>query len=260
MTKVEINRPGSFGWMELATSDQNAAKKFYTTLLGWTAEDNRMSPEMVYTVVSLNGKKVGGFYTLMEDMKAQGVPPNWTLYVSVKSADETAAKVASAGGKVCAPPFDVADMGRMAVFQDPTGAAIAVWQAKSHPGIEVQGVPGSLCWADLSTPDQEKAVSFYQKVFGWAFDPGEDKSGYLHIKNGEDFIGGIPPAQHRDPKTPPHWLAYIQVENCDQSTDKAKQLGAKVYFGPMTMEKVGRWSIVADPQGAVFALFEAERG
>jgi uncharacterized protein len=259
MTSAELNRPGSFAWLELGTTDQKAAKNFYGTLFGWTAEDSPMGPEMVYTVFSHNGKKVGGCYTLMEDMKAQGIPPNWTLYVSVKSADETAAKVPAAGGKVCAQPFDVGEMGRMAVFQDPTGAAIAVWQAKSHPGVDTKGVPGSLCWADLSTPDQSKAASFYESLFGWVFDPGEDKSGYLHIKNGDHYIGGIPPAQYRDPNTPPHWLAYIEVENCDRSTEKAKQLGAKVYFGPMTMEKVGRWSAVADPQGAVFALFEQGR-
>jgi predicted enzyme related to lactoylglutathione lyase len=259
MTNNDLNRPGSFAWLELGTTDQNAAKKFYSSLLGWTAEDSPMGPEMVYTVFSLNGKKVGGCYTLMEDMRAQGIPPNWTLYVSVKSADETAAKVPGAGGKVCAQPFDVADMGRMAVFQDPKGAAIAVWQAKSHPGMGVKGVNGAFCWADLSTTDQGEAGTFYARLFGWKLDPGEDKSGYLHIKTGEEYIGGILPPQYRDPKTPPHWLAYIQVENCDRSTEKAKSAGGKVYFGPQTMEKVGRWSVVADPQGAGFALFQPGR-
>jgi predicted enzyme related to lactoylglutathione lyase len=118
--------------------------------------------------------------------------------------------------------------------------------------------PGVLCWADLSTSDVAAAKRFYETVFGWQISPGEkDTSGYLHIKNGEHFIGGVPPAEFRDPKTPPHWLIYFQVASCDASTAEAKELGARVYMEPKTMENVGRWSIIADPQGAVFSLFEA---
>jgi hypothetical protein len=90
--------------------------------------------------------------------------------------------------------------------------------------------------------------------------PGEhDTSGYLHIKNGDKFIGGIPPAAHRNPNAPPHWLLYFFVEDCDASAAKAKELGAKLHMEPMTMEGVGRMAIVADPQGAVFALFQPMR-
>jgi len=155
-------------------------------------------------------------------------------------------------------PFDVMTYGRMAVLQDPTGAVFSIWQAKSHPGTQVAGEPGAFCWADLSTPDVAGAKRFYEAVFPWHLAPGEkDPSGYLHIKNGDHFIGGVPPAGYRDPKTPPHWLLYFQVVSSDASTAKAKELGARVYMEPMSMEGVGRWSVVADPQGAVFALFEA---
>jgi hypothetical protein len=82
-------------------------------------------------------------------------------------------------------------------------------------------------------------------------------SGYVHIVNGEDFIGGIPPAAHRDPHTPAHWLAYFQVSNCDATAARAKQLGAKFYLEPMTFEDVGRMAVLADPQGATFAIFQA---
>jgi predicted enzyme related to lactoylglutathione lyase len=107
------------------------------------------------------------------------------------------------------------------------------------------------------TPDIPKATKFYEAAFGWKFEPGEDKSGYLHIKNGDKYIGGVPPAEHRPPNAPPHWLSYVMVKDCDVSTEKAKAGGAKVYAGPMTMEGVGRWSVIADPQGAVFALFQS---
>ena len=158
-----------------------------------------------------------------------------------------------------APPFDVMDFGRMAVCQDPAGASFAIWQPRTHPGTGIQGVAGTFCWADLMTPDPAGAGEFYRAVFGWLAEPGKDASGYLHLKNGETYIGGIAPAEHRDPGAPPHWLLYLLAENCDAATAKAAAAGAKVYAAPMSMEGVGRWSVVADPQGAVFVLFESAR-
>jgi hypothetical protein len=257
MATVDTHMPGSFAWIELGTADQNAAKQFYGSLLGWTARDSPIGPSEFYTLFGLDGRNTGGCYTLMPDMKAQRIPPHWMLYVGVANADDTVAKVGPAGGKVMKGAFDVMEHGRMAVLQDPTGAVFAIWQAKAHPGIGIEGVPGTLCWADLMTPDQDRAGKFYKQVFGWEADPGKDSSGYLHIKNGEKHIGGIPSAEQRNPNAPPHWLLYFLVANCDASTAKAKELGANVFVPPMSMEGVGRWSVIADPQGAVFALFQS---
>jgi uncharacterized protein len=258
MPTIERHKPGSFCWLELGTTDQPAAKSFYGALLGWAANDFPMGPSSFYTMFNLGGRLSGACYTLDADMRARGVPPHWMLYVQTENADDTGAKVAAAGGKVAAGPFDVMDFGRMAVLQDPAGAMFSVWEPKSHAGTQVAGEPGSFCWADLSTPDQQAAQRFYEAVFPWKILPGEhDTSGYLHIKNGDDFIGGVPPAHTRNPNAPPHWLLYFMVASCDASTAKAKELGARVYLEPMSIEHVGRWSVVADPKGAVFALFEA---
>ena len=257
MATVDIHEPGSFAWIELATTDQNAAKQFYGSLFGWTARDSPIGPSDFYTLFNLDGRNTGGCYTLMPDMKAQGIPPHWMLYVGVANADDAVAKVGPAGGKVIEGAFDVMEHGRMAVLQDPTGAVFAIWQPKAHTGIGIEGVPGALCWADLMTPDQDRAAKFYKQLFGWQTDAGKDSGGYLHIKNGEKHIGGIPSAEQRNPNAPPHWLLYFMVTNCDASTAKAKELGATVYVPPMSMEGVGRWSVIADPQGAVFALFQS---
>jgi uncharacterized protein len=255
MATVATHSPGSFCWIELGTTDQDAAKQFYGSLFGWAAVDNPIGPSEVYTLFNLEGRNTAGCYTLGPDKRAQGVPPHWLLYVSTVDADATAAKAAPAGGNVVVPPFDVMEFGRMAVIQDPTGAVLAIWQSKTHPGTGIEGVPGTLCWADLMTPDQSGAGKFYKELFGWQTEPGD--TGYLHIKNGDKYIGGIPPAEHRSPNAPPHWLLYFQVNDCDASTAKAEQSGAKIYAPPMTMEGVGRWSVAADPQGAVFALFQS---
>ena len=259
MANIDKHPAGSFCWVELATTDQNAAKTFYTSLFGWAVEDSPMGPSAFYSMFKLSGRNTGAAYTLSQDQRAQGVPPNWMIYVAVENADQSVAKAAQAGGTVHAPAFDVMDFGRMAVLQDPTGGVFSLWQPKSHSGIGITG-DNTFCWADLSTPDPDRAGKFYSGLFGWQLSKDEkDPSGYIHIKNGEHFIGGIPPAQHRNPNAPPHWLVYFQVADAEAATAKAAQLGGKVLMPTRKMENVGTWSIVADPQGAVFSLFKSAR-
>ncbi len=260
MTNIDKHPAGSFCWIELHASDQNAAKKFYCTLFGWQAHDEPMGPEGVYTMFRLDGRDAGAGCSLRPEERSQGVPPHWMLYIAVDNADAAVTKAQQLGGKIVAPAFDVMDAGRMAVIQDPTGAMFCVWQANKNQGIAIAGVSGALCWADLSTDDSKRASDFYSGLFGWQVeaDP-KDKSGYLHIRNGEHFIGGMPPSAHRKPGTPPHWMIYIQGDDIDATAAKARELGASLHLPPTTMEGVGRMSIIADPQGAVFAIFKLAR-
>jgi uncharacterized protein len=260
MTHIDKHPAGSFCWVELATSDQTAAKKFYGALFGWTPNDSPMGPGEFYTIFKLDGRDAAAGYTLRPDQVAQHVPPHWMLYIQVDSVDASATKVPQLGGKTVVAPFDVMDAGRMAVIQDPTGAYFCLWQPTKSAGIGIHSVHGTLCWGDLSTSDTASAQKFYSGLFGWKFESGEkDSSGYLHIKNGEHFIGGLPPAKHLQPGVPPHWLAYFLVDDVDATANKAKEMGAKFFVPPMTMEGVGRMAIVADPQGAVFAIFKSAR-
>jgi predicted enzyme related to lactoylglutathione lyase len=258
MTNVDKHPAGSFCWIELHTADQNAAKSFYSSIFGWTPEDAPMGPNDFYTMFKLQGRDAAAGCTLRPEEK--NVPPYWMIYIAVENADAAAAKAQQLGGKILAPAFDVMDAGRMAIIQDPTGAVFCVWQANKSDGIGIAQVAGTLCWADLSTPDAKRASDFYSGLFGWqiASDP-KDKSGYQHIKNGEHFIGGVPPAAHRPPGAPPHWMAYFQVDDVDATASKSKDLGARLHLQPTTMEGVGRLSVIADPQGAVFAIFKSAR-
>src|SRR5580704_8747818 len=156
MSLIDKYPTASFCWLELATTDQGAAKKFYTHLFGWTAVDMPMGPGAVYTLFKLGDRDAGtAAYTLRPEQKS--MPPNWSTYIAVENVDATAKRAAELGGKLCLGPFDVFDMGRMAVVQDPTGAAFCLWQAKQKAN-GVTGVDGTLCWADLNTPDSEKAT------------------------------------------------------------------------------------------------------
>jgi predicted enzyme related to lactoylglutathione lyase len=248
---------GSFCWMELGTTDQKAAKSFYTNLFGWTAEDQNMGPDMAYTIFRLGGKDVAGGYTLMKDQIDAHIPPHWMLYIKVESADAAAAKAVSLGGQQLMAPSDIPNVGRFAIIQDPTGATVCVFQPGQHKGMAVFGQQGALCWADLNTPNPAKAAKFYGDWLGWKYETGKD--GYRHIINGtsqDDMIGGIPPEMHAPPGTPAHWMAYFYVSDCKATAAKAAQLGARTLMPAELMPDVGTIGVLMDPQGAVFALYQ----
>jgi len=248
---------GSFCWLELGTTDRNAATKFYSNLFGWTAEDMPMGPDMTYTMFRIGGKDVGGSYQLMKEQLAAHVPPHWMLYIKVESADAAAAKAVQLGAQQMVPPSDIPNVGRFAVLQDPTGAQISIFQTGPHAGITTFGDVGALCWADLNSNDPERAAQFYARWLGWTYEAGEDN--YRHILNGagqENMIGGIPPRMHAPPGTPSHWMSYFHVADCKASAAKAAQLGASTMMPAGLMPEVGTIAVLADPQGAAFALYE----
>jgi predicted enzyme related to lactoylglutathione lyase len=250
-------KAGSFCWLELGTTDRNAAKSFYAKLFGWTTQDLPMGPDMTYTMFRLGANDVAGGYQLMKDQLDAHIPPHWMLYVKVDSADASAAKAVELGAKQIVPPSDIPNVGRFAVIQDPTGAHISIFQTGQHKGTTNFGQVGALCWADLNTPDAERAAKFYGDWLGWTFDSGKD--GYRHIINGtsqEDMIGGIPPKMHAPPGTPPHWMSYFHAADCKATAAKAAQLGASTIMPADVMPDVGTIAVLADPQGAVFALYQ----
>ena len=256
MPQIDEFRIGTFCWAELSTNDQPGAKAFYSKIFGWTPVELPIGPDQVYTMFQLEQCEVGAVCTLSYDQREHGVVPHWMLYVAVENADATTAKAESVGARILAKPFDVFDAGRMAVLQDPSGAIFSIWQAKTSLGIRLTGVPGTLCWADLATSDQAAAEVFYRSLFGWELTPGEVHTGYLHIVNSGEFIGGIPPvnAFHG---APPHWLLYFLVAQLGPTLEQLKQGGGTVVVPATEIEKTGRFAVVRDPQGAFFALFEA---
>jgi len=254
MPHIDSHCPGSFCWMELGASDQGAAKRFYGGLFGWSASDAPMGDEAEYTIFRLEGREVAGCYQL-DPKQHLGVPPHWMTYIQVDSADAAAERAQSLGGKLIVDPFDVFDFGRMASLQDPSGAYFCVWQVKKHVGASIAGVPGAVCWNELSTPDPEKARIFYTQLFAWETYTGADSS-YIHIKAGGKEAGGILPSSSQGGEEPPHWLPYFQVEDCDASAGRARELGGEWVLPPATMPGVGRLAALRDPQGAAFSVIQ----
>jgi uncharacterized protein len=259
MPVIEKLIPGTFCWMELGTTDQAAAKQFYSSLFGWTAVDFPMGPDGDYTIFQLQDHDCAATYTLRKEHQERAVPPHWLLYIAVANVDESAKRAGELGAKVLAGPFDVMDKGRMAIISDPTGAHFSLWQAMTSTGIGIAGEDNTFCWADLNTPDREPAKKFYTSLLGWsiAAGQGKDESGYLHIMNGVQMIGGMPSSEQLPPGVPPHWMIYFMVADCKAATAKATSLGARAYVSDMAIEGAGIMSVLEDPQGAAFALFQS---
>jgi predicted enzyme related to lactoylglutathione lyase len=264
---MEISKhpPGTFCWIELGTTDQNAAKKFYSELFGWGINDVPMGPDSFYTMFQINGKDVGAAYQLMPDQVSQGIPPNWLSYVAVESADETAKAITATGGKIIKEPFDVFDIGRMAVVEDPTGGVFALWQAGTHIGVLVKNENNTFCWNELATRDVEVAKKFYATVFGWnPQTKGEGPMQYTEISVNDSAgktqpIGGMMAMTEEWAGIPPHWMVYFDVADCDASAATAQSLGGKVCVPPTDIPNVGRFSVLQDPQSAFFSIIKLNR-
>jgi predicted enzyme related to lactoylglutathione lyase len=127
MHEVTSYPSGTFSWIDVNTSDQEAGKSFYTQLFGWGAEDNPIPDGSVYTMFQQEGLDVAAISQMSPEMAASGMPPTWNSYISVDNLDKAVSQVEAAGGKVMMPAFDVMDSGRMAMIQDPAGAMFALW-------------------------------------------------------------------------------------------------------------------------------------
>ncbi len=129
-----------------------------------------------------------------------------------------------------------------------------MWQPKQHPGADLANEPGAFCWNELQTRDPEAAKTFYAGVFGWDGQTN-DMGGmaYTEWHMADAVVGGMMPMPPEVPEeVPAYWLTYFAVEDCDATVTHAGELGASTIVPPMDVEP-GRFAVMADPTGAVFA-------
>jgi uncharacterized protein len=245
---------GSPNWFELATTDQDGAEAFYGALFGWTAQRNPMDDGSLYTLFHLGGREVAAVYTMMPEQRAQGVPPNWGVYFKVDDADAVAARAAASGGAVLAPPFEVADMLRMAVCADPEQAAFSLFQPRTHHGVAAIRETNAVCWAELATRDLARAETFYTGLFGWTMQEhhASPPGGYRMFGNADGMLGGLLRMTEEWGDMSSHWSIYLQVEDVDTTVEKALALGGKLCFPVFDAPSVGRIARIDDPSGAGF--------
>lgn len=245
---------GTPSWVDLATTDVAGAKDFYSGLFGWEWEANETDqPDNPYHMATLRSRAAAGLMQQAPEQVEMGLPPLWSVYLTVDDADATVAKVEGAGGSVMAPAFDVMDAGRMAVIVDPVGAVVCLWEPKEHPGCEIVNEPGAFTWAELVTNDQEAAATFFGKLVGATSTTiameGLGSMTTLEI-GGESVASAMPiPAEG----VPPMWTVYFGVDDCDAACARVTELGGSITFGPFDAEP-GRIASVADPAGGMFSI------
>jgi len=253
MPKRTSYAQGTPNWVDLQTTDTAAAQSFYGQLFGWTFDDQPMSQGGAYSMAMLDGESVAAIAPQSPELAAAGAPPMWNTYLAVDSVDDTAAKVEAAGGQVAMAPFDVMDAGRMAFIIDPSGAAVALWQANQHIGATLVNEPGTVAWNELITSDPS-AAKFYEQLLGVTTSTMDMGIGpYTLFEVGGQMVGGTTAPQQ--PGTPSHWHVYFAVDDADATAAKVTALGGQVLAGPFD-SPAGRMAVAQDPQGAVFSFIK----
>ncbi len=249
MTTPAMGEPG---WIDLGSSDVNASHAFYTALFGWSVD---LIPDGGgYGIFRLDGKQVAG----VGPRTSEEAPSAWTMYVLTNDAAAAVEKVTEAGGTVIAPPLEVMTAGTMAIVADPSGAVMGLWQPNEHRGFEVMRVAGAYCWSELNAKDLPSDKLFYWNAFGW--DPAESTvpgTNYTEFKlSGESVAGALPMDPEAPPDAPSNWLVYFAVDDADATVAKLTELGGGVHHPASDIPGVGRFAVVHDPQGAVFAILQ----
>jgi len=258
MAEYKEHAPGTFCWVDLATTDAEGAKKFYSECMGWKTVDTPAAPGMLYTMLQLGEKEVAALYSMNEEQRSRGIHPHWLSYVSVADADQAAAKARQLGATVMQEPLGVSEAGRMAVIQDPTGAVFAVWQPRQHIGALLKGEPRTFCWNELMTNDEQKAGKFYADLFGWTSQTQQmaDGSLYTTFKMDDMEAGGMMRIREEWGAVPPNWMVYFAVEDCEASAEKAKSMGAEIVVPATHIPNVGTFAVIEDPQGAASGIIQ----
>ena len=254
MSRVEHYAQGTPSFVELSSPDQQAAKAFYGSLLGWDFVDEDLGEGGVYVAAQVGGDLVAGISG--QPPHLSGHPAFWAVYLAVDDVDATTERVAPSGGRVEAGPFDVMQLGRMASIQDPTGARVHLWQAGQSIGSVRVNEPGCPIWHELTSPDVPVATTFYADVLGvgWESMPMESGDDYTCLMVGGRPVAGAFPPQMEG--VPPHWDVYVDVEDCDATVARAVELGASELVPAYDLPGIGRTAMVRDLQGAMIAFLQ----
>jgi predicted enzyme related to lactoylglutathione lyase len=255
-----INSHGRFGWYELITTNVEAAKAFYTRVMGWDVRD-ASTPGRTYILFSAEEALVSGLMDLPASASKTGGTPFWIGYVGVDDVDTAADRIKRLGGALHIPPTDIPNVGRFSVFADPQKATLALLKPLSpaHEMFAAMDAPGRIGWHELFAADWEEAMAFHGELFGWqkADSHMGEMGTYQQFSAGGQTIGGM---LTKPPVMPAaSWLYYFNVDNIDTAAQRVRAGGGQILDGPLEV-RGGSWIVqCTDPQGAMFAL-KGKRG
>jgi predicted enzyme related to lactoylglutathione lyase len=234
-------------WVDYGAADLDAAKAFYTDVLGWSYEGG--DPEFGgYMTAQTKGLAAAG----IAPQQDPNDPPKWMTYFASDDVDATAAAITKAGGQLLFEPMDVGPMGRMVIARDPEGHPFGVWQAGEHTGARIYNEPGALVWNEAAVDDPDKAREFYSSVFGFTFEEFPDMGGYTTFKTDGGSLGGLTGHQ---PGSPKGWTTSFSVDSADRAVEAVEKGGGKV-TSPVQEMSFGRFATVEDPWGAPFSVMQ----
>jgi len=244
--------PGKFVWFEHVSNDIAKARAFYEPLFNWHVERMPMGDQTYNMIMAGNGGTGG-----LRQAETPATKTHWASYVSVVDVDRSYAEALAAGAKRVMQPIDYGPVGRGATILDPTGAEVCLWTGAEGDTPDPDDIPiGQWGWNELWTNDVNKAVAFYEKVFGYTHETMQFSllGNYVILKTGDKMRAGV--TQSTEPKATPMWLPYVRVEDCDAVAERAQKLGAKPLLPPTDLQGVGRFSILQDPLGAAIAIIK----
>lgn len=251
-------------WTDTFLQDFKRGRQFYSELFGWQYADQYHGDQLVYSLARpgtadkyANGAMVAGIAPCSQP-KPDDLPWNWGVYILIQELETSIKKVVAAGGRVCKEPMDVMDVGRMAVCIDSCGAVIHLWQTFAEFGANVKGVPGSVCWYELTSPDAQESIRFYADVFGWQAEERQTNGeAHWQFKSATHVVGGMY-TRVDETRNQGLWLPYFQTDNMDHQLNTCRKLGGAVVFGPVVETGTGRYAILQDFEGNLFGLAEYE--
>ncbi|MED7949344.1 VOC family protein [Streptomyces sp. BE20] len=252
---MTVQPEGTPCWADAMFTDLEGAKVFYGEVLGWTFGESS-SEYGNYTQAYVDGKAVAAIVPPMPGQPIESIKSAWCLYLASPDAAATAEKIRGNGGEVLMGPMQVGEFGSMVIAKDPGGVVFGVWQAGTHEGFEVQGVPGAYTWAEVVTREPGRADAFFPAVFPYTVKRMDvEEVDYKVFEIGGAPVLGRMKAGPDDlpPEAPNYVSVYFAVEDCDATVAKITLHGGQLYFGPMD-SPFGRFAAVGDPGGAAFGV------
>ncbi|MBB1387706.1 VOC family protein [Pseudoalteromonas sp. SG45-5] len=259
MNKTKSHSHGIFCWSELCTQNWKEGKNFYTSLFNWGYDDQAIGEGVYYTMLQKQGDDIAAMYEMPKEQVDGGVPSHWLAYIAVDNVDNCAVKAKTLGAEIIAGPHDVVNAGRMLMLKDPAGATVALWQANEHRGCKRLGELNTPYWHELATRDSKVSSDFYCSLLGWTSEikPMEGMDYTLFLVDGQPIAGMLEMTSEWPEDISAHWMIYFAVKNCDATVNKAVSFGGEICVPATDIPEVGRFSVICDPQGAVFSVIES---
>jgi predicted enzyme related to lactoylglutathione lyase len=171
-------------------------------------------------------------------------------------------KARELGADVICGPMTVGDAGKMVLLCEPDGAMFALWQGEKHPGAKKLKEHRAMHWNELVTRNAAKSKAFYCGLFDWKTKV-EIKSGmtytlFFNVEQDSPVAGMLEMTKEWSEEVSAQWMIYFSVSDCDEYVAKTEELGGDVCVSATDIPGVGRFSVLMDPQGAVFSIIKSE--